>query len=164
MIFRGFQPKPGTKKDLGDLKTAQEHTPVMGALAMLKKINPLPGAQAETMFVNGYGQAGKRQHGANVGGRIIRAFQGMPVPGLPFGNQFLHKGFHVHPGSGVIALTDDQGGAGMLHIEITHAILDIPMVDAGMDFLGEGIKTLTARGDLYNVFKPVHTRSYPELI
>ncbi len=99
------------------------------------------------MVINGDGEAGKRQHGADMGSRIVRTLQGMPVPGLPFRNQFLHKGFHVHPGCGVIAFTDDQGCTGMLQVKIAHAFPDIPMVNARMDFFGKGVKTLATRGD-----------------
>jgi hypothetical protein len=35
----------------------------------------------------------------------------------------------------------------MLQVKIAHAFPDIPMVNAGMDFFGKGVKTLATRGD-----------------
>ena len=128
----------------------------MSRSTVLKEIDPLPGAQAELAGVDGDGQASWGEHGADVRWRIVRAFQDVALPGLVWGCQAIHKCFQVELSGGVVVLADHQGGAGVLDEQVAHAFLHAPLAQARGDFLGKGIETFTAGGNLQGVFEPAH--------
>ena len=123
---------------------------------MLEDVNPLPGSQGEIPIVHRDGQAGIRQHGADVGSRIVGTLQIVRVPGLSFRDEALHESFQVGTGGRVPVFADDQRGAGMRQEQEAHAFVHIPVPQLRADRIGDVVQSLTVGGDFESRFVPCH--------
>ena len=98
----------------------------MRASAVLEDIDPLPRTQRKIPTINWNRQAGVRQHRADMGGCVVRAFQIMTVPGVPFRDQALQKSLKVSAGSWVPVLAHYQRCASVWQKEEADAFANIP--------------------------------------
>jgi hypothetical protein len=126
------------------------------ARAVLEQADALPGAQAELPILDRDGQVGVGEHGPDVGGAVVGAFQVVLVPGLAVGRQLFHESLQVGPGAGIVILADEQRGAGVRQVQEAHPFLHSPGLQALGDGLGEGIQPFPVGGNLDSVFIPIH--------
>ena len=110
--------------------------------AVLEDVNPLPCSERQVPVIYWDGQAGIRQHGADVRCGVVGSFEVMGVPPVPFGDEALHEGFQISAGGWVPVFADDQRCAGVLQKEETHAFANTPIFELRADNSGDVLKPL----------------------
>ncbi len=108
-------------------QNTQQHLSLVRTGTMFEDIYPLPGAQQQISIINGNRQAGVCQHGADVGGGIVIAFERVRVPTVPLRDKSAHKSFQVGAGSRVPVFAHDQRGAGVRQEQEAHAFTHVPI-------------------------------------
>lgn len=110
--------------------------------AVLKNVHALPGSEREVAVIHWNGEAGIRQHGADVRGGVIGSFEVVGVPFVSFGDEAFHERLQIGAGGRVPVLADDEGSAGMLQKEETHAFANAPILELCSDKRGDVLKSL----------------------
>jgi len=124
--------------------------------AVLKEVDTLPDPKGKTAVINGNGQAGLGKRCADVGGRVVRPFNGMFKPGLVFGHQALIKIDYIHARGRVKPFTDGQRSTDVRYEEKTHAFLNIMLYNQRFDTRVNLGHPLTFGFVFQNVLKPFH--------
>ena len=123
---------------------------------MLENVNPLPGTQRQIPIIDRNGQAGIRQHGADVGSSIVIAFQCMRVPAISFRDEAFHKRFQVGAGGRIPVFAHHQRGAGVRQEQKAQAFAHVPIQQMRADSFGDIVQSFTLGRDFEGGFMPVH--------
>lgn len=95
-----------------------------GGVAVLAEVDPLPGSEEEPASADGDGERRADQRRFDVGGHVVRAFEGVDIgPGL--WGDFVDRHFEVAADVGIGVLIDREGGGGVLNEDMEEAGLDL---------------------------------------
>lgn len=119
----------------------------MGGGTVLEEIDALPGAEGEMAGEERDGKMDAGEGGADVGGHVVGAFEGVDVVAGGFGGQAFEVADEVGLDVGVGVFLDDEGGGGVAAEEGEEASGEALLADPGDDLAGEFVEALAAGGD-----------------
>lgn len=114
---------------------------------MLEEIDALPGAEREAAVVDGDGEVDAGEDGADVGGHVVGAFEGVGVEAGVFGHEALKGIADVDDDVGVVVFLDGERGGGMAAEEGEQGGGIRLGGDPLGDLAGDVVETLAAGGD-----------------
>lgn len=90
------------------------HAPRASVDSVLPEVDALPGAEHEFAVLIGDRQRGGREHGLDVGGHVVRAFNGVGVNGVVFWHEAIEPLFQIVSCGGVGVLLNQEARRCML--------------------------------------------------
>ena len=116
--------------------------------AMFKNINALPRSKYHAALFHGYGELCEGESGADVGGHVVRAFDGVAVEARIFGHEALEESVEVVDYVRVCIFLDGEGGGGVLHEHGEQSRAYLLGREPLGNLAGDFVESLSARGNL----------------